>query len=101
MENSVGGVVGGAPQEEDRGDYNSRDHFDQQWERRGQQEYRYSGPGAPPGEVPVAGVGVGVVSTKASTMHNPVDPEELARIQAKKDSYRRDLETQVTETEQQ
>ncbi|CAM9966762.1 unnamed protein product, partial [Hapterophycus canaliculatus] len=41
--------------------------------------------------------GVEVVSTKASTMHNPIDPEELARIQAKKDSYRRDLEAQMAE----
>lgn len=48
------------------------------------QEYRHLGPEVPP-------------CTKASTMHNPVDPEELARIQAKKDAYRRDLETQVIE----
>lgn len=36
------------------------------------------------------------VSTRASTMHNPVDHEELERIKAKKDAYRRDLEAQVT-----
>lgn len=100
---SGGGVVDGAWREGGGGDYTSRNHFDQQAERRGQQEYRNSGPGPPPSDVPVAavgvGVGVGVVSTKASTMHNPVDPEELAKIQAKKDSYRRDLEAQVTERE--
>lgn len=77
-----------------------RAHSDsQQWEHGGPQEYRYSGPDSPTGGSPAVGVGVGaaVVSTKASTMHNPVDPEELARIQAKKDAYRRDLETQVIE----
>lgn len=89
------------------GEYSSsRNQFDQQWEARGQQEYRYSGPGAQPGGSPVAvdgaggGVGVAVVSTKASTMHNPVDPGEMAKIQAKKDSYRRDLEAQVSESDE-
>eukprot|EP00752_Nemacystus_decipiens_P012874 g11397.t2 len=109
---SASGAVGGGWREEDGGDYSSgRNHNDQQWERRGEHEYRYSGPGAPPGGVPTAGlgvgaragagagagVGVGVVSTKASNMHNPVDSEELAKIQAKKDSYRRDLEAQMAE----
>lgn len=62
-------------------------------EHCGQQQYRHSGPGGPPGGAPT--VGNELVSTKASTMHNPVDLGELARIQAKKDSYRRDLEAQV------
>lgn len=36
-----------------------------------------------------------VGATRASTMHNPIDVEELARIRSKKDAYRRDLEAQV------
>lgn len=74
-------------------------HDGQPLEHGGLQEYRRLGPVAPPGGAPGVGVGVGigarVVSTKASTMHNPVEPEELARLQAKKDAYRKDLETQV------
>ncbi|CBJ26598.1 expressed unknown protein [Ectocarpus siliculosus] len=66
-------------------------------DHREQQDRRYFGPRGPPGGAPAAGGGVGVRSTKASTMHNPVDPEELARIQAKKESYRRDLEAQMAE----
>lgn len=65
------------------------------WDHREQQEHRYSGPRGHSGGAQAGGGGVGVRSTKASTMHNPVDPEELARIQAKKESYRRDLEAQV------
>ena len=98
----VGGADGRAWREGDGRDYSnsSRNQSDQQWERRVQQQHRYSGLGDPPGGGPVAGVGAGagMVSTKASNMHNPVDPEELAKIQAKKDSYRRDLEAQVTES---
>ncbi|CAM9788995.1 unnamed protein product, partial [Ectocarpus sp. 13 AM-2016] len=51
----------------------------------------------PPGGAPAVAGGVGIRSTKASKMHNPVDAEELARIQAKKESYRRDLEAQMAE----
>lgn len=36
------------------------------------------------------------LSTRTSTMHNPIDSEELMRIKAKKDAYRRDLEAQVS-----
>ena len=92
-----GSVVAGAWPGDDGGDSARLTHPGQRWEHRGQQEYRYSQPGNPPCGSPVVGGG-GVVSTKASTMHNPVDPEELARIKAKKDSYRRDLEIQVTTT---
>lgn len=90
-------AAGGGWRETDRSEYPRVHHGGQQWEHGGPQEYRPSGPEVSPGGAPAVEVGVGVVSTKASTMHNPVDPEELARIQAKKDAYRRDLETQVTE----
>lgn len=36
-----------------------------------------------------------VGANRASMMHNPVDAEEFARVKAKKDAYRRDLEAQV------
>lgn len=70
---------------------------------REQEEYGYAGSlGAPGGAVPlhravpVAATAANTgVSRRASSMHNPVDHEELARIQAKKDAYRRDLEAQV------
>ncbi len=85
---------------DDGGDHTRIPYPGQRWEHGGQREYRHTRPGVPPGGGSVVGGGGvgGVVSTKASTMHNPVDPEELARIKAKKDSYRRDLETQVTVT---
>lgn len=62
------------------------------------QEYGHSGTiGAPrgisPRMMPAAPV---QVSTRASMMHNPVDSEELERIKAKKDAYRKDLEAQVS-----
>ena len=70
--------------------------------RREQQEYGYTrSVGAPGGAVvlhhtvPAAAAANAGVSTRASTMHNPVDHEELARIRAKKDAYRRDLGAQV------
>ncbi|CAM9579501.1 unnamed protein product [Ectocarpus sp. 4 AP-2014] len=66
-------------------------------DHREQQDHWYFGPRGPPGGAPAVGGGVGVCSTKASKMHNPVDPEELTRIQAKKESYRRDLEAQMAE----
>lgn len=91
--------VDGGWRKTDGGGY-PRVHRDgQPWEHGGPPEYRHLGPEVPPGGAPAVGVGVGagVVCTKASTMHNPVDPEELARIQAKKNAYRRDLETQVIE----
>lgn len=77
------------------GGYNRDVHPGPIRDHREQQDRRYFGPRGPPGGAPAVGGGVGVRSTKASTMHNPVDPEELARIQAKKESYRRDLEAQV------
>ncbi|CAM9375784.1 unnamed protein product [Ectocarpus fasciculatus] len=78
-------------------EYNRDVHPGPIWDHREQQEHRYSGPRGPPSGAPAVGGGGGVRSTKASTMHNPVDPDELARIQAKKESYRRDLEAQMAE----
>ena len=51
---------------------------------------------AVPAPIAAAAVAKAGVSTRASTMHNPVDHEELEKIKAKKDAYRRDLEAQVT-----
>lgn len=64
----------------------------------GGHRHGYSGSTGFPGEGRSNGLGVGPVGkgfTRASTMHNPVDLEELASIKAKKDAYRRDLEEQV------
>ncbi|CAB1112942.1 unnamed protein product [Ectocarpus sp. CCAP 1310/34] len=77
--------------------YNRDVHLVPIRDHREQQDHWYFGPRDPPSGAPAVGGGVGVRSTKASKMHNPVDPVELAKIQAKKESYRRDLEAQMAE----
>lgn len=62
--------------------------------------YEYSEPANGPGGASQRTVPATGGSTRASFMHNPVDPEELARAKAKKDAYRRDLEAQVTREEE-
>lgn len=85
------------------------DNIAEPWSRAGVIEYRMS----PREEKRTTGhdyghadmVGAGSVPSpsvptvrvpRASTMHNPVDVGELAKIKAKKDAYRRDLEAQVS-----